>query len=137
MSRWTEADLVALQRKRQHAAKATTPGRRSKYGNERVRVDGIVFDSKHEAQHYAELKLRLAAGEITDLRVHVPFPLVTRTRAGEEVVVAEYIADFAYLENGVPVVADTKGRLTEAYKLKRRWLALQDGIEIREVYKRP
>ncbi len=40
------------------------------------------------------------------------------------------------LTAGSLVVADTKGKLTDVYKLKRKWLRLQEGIEIREVYRR-
>ena len=46
--------------------------------------------------------------------------------------VASYIADFCYLENGVRHVVDAKGHRTPTYKLKR-WLRLQDGITVEEV----
>ena len=45
-------------------------GRRfgTKYGNTRVSVDGMPFDSKREAARWQELRLMERAGEISDLR---------------------------------------------------------------------
>lgn len=60
-------------------AKRTKP---SKYRNRKVVVDGITFDSGREAAHYLDLKLRLAAGEIRDLRCHPQFELHDTTARG-------------------------------------------------------
>lgn len=133
MIKWTQEDVDRVRAKRQSSQ--TGAPVRSKYRNVKVRVDGIMWDSKHEAAHYHELKLRHAAGEIADLRWKVKFPLLCPVAdTGEAAVVSEYIADFVYMEQGTRVVADTKGKLTALYGLKRKWLALQEHIVIREVY---
>lgn len=132
-SRWTEEDLARAQAQHQH--KSAKP---SKYRNVKVQMDGYVFDSKHEAQRYAELKLREKAGEISQLQLQVPFNLITvnEWRPEERLIVARYVADFVFYENGVRIIEDTKGHRTKEYLLKKRWMELQEGITIREVYAR-
>ena len=49
-----------------------------KYRNKKVEVDGILFDSKKEANRYMELKLLEKAGEITDLKRQVRYELIPR-----------------------------------------------------------
>ena len=46
------------------AEKAAEPKKRPKYGNRATCVCGLKFDSKHEAEIYRELMLRVRAGEI-------------------------------------------------------------------------
>ena len=104
---------------------------RSKYGNTRVTVDGITFDSKREATHWQLLKARAAAGEITELRHHVVFPLLCPYE-DRALMVSTYEADFTYREFGKLHVVDVKGQRTQMYLLKKRWLQLQDGIRIEE-----
>ena len=48
----------------------------SKYNSRKTVIDGITFDSKKEAKRYVELKKKQEEGEITDLRLQVPFELV-------------------------------------------------------------
>jgi len=113
------------------------PGaRRRKYGNVPTWVDGIHFDSKWEAEHYQELRLREAAGEIIDLACQVPFLLTVHGSP-----VGTYIADFVYtrLAAGLPVtprvIEDTKSpptRRSKDYRLKRKIMAAH-GHEIVEV----
>lgn len=117
--------------------KAATPAT-TKYHNVKTVIDGITFDSKREAQHYAELKLRQKAGEISELRCQVPFDLlapimVQAAPCDAHAVIARYIADFVYLENGAQRVVDAKGKRTALYALKRKWLLFQSGITIIEV----
>src|ERR1019366_6845918 len=103
-SRWTEDDLMRHAGKRIAESQPTPP--RSKYRNVKVQVDGYTFDSKHEAQHYQELRLREKAGEISELNVHVVFELVTvqKDSLGPNwlmhinPIVSEYVADFVYVE---------------------------------------
>lgn len=96
---------------------------RSKYGATPKVVDGIRFHSTREAKRYAELKALEAAGKISDLRLQVPYELIT---------VEVYRADFVYTENGFEVVEDVKGFMTRGYKRKRRLMKAQYGIIIRE-----
>ena len=122
-----------------------------KYGNRKVAVDGIAFDSIREARRYKQLKLLLLSGEIVGLSMQVPFELVPAQyeetgevytkgpRKGqpkqgkciEKSVV--YVADFVYFENGKRVVEDTKGVRTPEYIIKRKLMLHKYGIRIREV----
>jgi hypothetical protein len=108
----------------------------SKYKNVKVVVDGITFDSKREAAYWVGLKAREKAGEINCLRRQVVFPLMAPQASSPSfgVQVAFYIADFVFDDaDGHRHVVDAKGARTAIYKLKRKWLFLQDGIEIEEV----
>ena len=83
----------------------------NKYGNRRTAIDGHLFDSKHEATRFAELKLMERAGLISDLQLQVPFELipVQKDERGKVIERAcKYIADFVYRENGEEVVEDLR-----------------------------
>lgn len=102
--------------------------KRNKYGNEPMVVDGVRFASKREARRYLVLRERLERGEIRGLRLQVPYELVVRMK---------YVADFVYEEAAEDgwstVVEDSKGAKTREYIRKRRAMADQHGITIREV----
>lgn len=102
----------------------------NKYGARKVYVDGIKFDSKHESDRYRELVILQRAGEISDLKLQVPFELIPK-QDGERACC--YKADFTYIENGQLVVEDAKGYKTEVYKLKKKLMLKEYGIKIREV----
>ncbi len=89
-----------------------------KYGNRKTIIDGIIFDSRKEADRYAELRLLQKAGRISQLSLQVPFMLAP-AQYGERAV--KYIADFTYMENGLLVVEDVKGYKTKEYIVKRKW----------------
>lgn len=114
------------------------PAQQQKYRNVKTVVDGITFDSQREATRYQELKILEKCGSITTLRCQERFSLRAPCRDGSSVVVAEYVADFCYkdLRDGQLVVEDVKGgnaTKTALYRLKKKWLELQDGIVIQEV----
>ena len=110
-------------------ATASRKVRRNKYNNKKTVVDGHTFDSKREAAHYELLKLRQSLGEISNLELQVKFELHVNG-----VWVANYIADFAYSEDGKKVVCDVKGVKTRAYKIRKRLMLALRGIEIQEVF---
>jgi hypothetical protein len=137
--------------------------RRSKYGAVKTEIDGIVFASKAEARRYAELRLLEKAGEITRLQIQPKFDIYVEVRTVAErlkaaarrlrkqnpdlprVKVCTYVADFAYdqktlsaSENDhyVRVVEDVKGMKTPVYRLKKKLVEAQYGIEITEVTSR-
>lgn len=118
----------------------------TKYKAKKTVLDGITFDSKKEADRYAELKLLLKSGEITDLRMQVEYELIPtqyapsittpRGKAKRGPVLeraVKYKADFVYNENGVEVVEDVKGFRTKEYIIKRKLLLWRYGIQIKEV----
>lgn len=107
--------------------------RRSKYGNNKVVVDGVEFDSQKEADRYGINKMRLAAGEIKWLELQVPFIFVVDGKT-----VAKYIADSRYELSGTGelVVEDVKSEATRKlrpYRIKKKLMASCFGIEIQEV----
>lgn len=109
----------------------------SKYNSRKTVIDGITFDSKKEAKRYIELKKKQDEGEITDLRLQVPFELVPsftieidgKKRKRRNI---RYIADFTYYENGQKVVEDVKGRKTEVYKIKKKIFEYKFKTTIKE-----
>ena len=125
--------------------------RRRKYGNTKITVDGIQFDSKREAARYKELKLLERAGVISFLQRQTKFQLIPDQHAPSNAVYTKgprkgqrkpgkllekecsYIADFCYIQNGETVVEDAKGYRTEVYSIKKKLMLERYGIQIREV----
>jgi hypothetical protein len=146
-TRWTEDDLMAHNaRMNRHASTstdntATAAPKPSKYRNVRtMSPDGQVFDSKREADYWQTLKARETAGEIKGLMRQVAFglwcPVLNDSADNRQV--SEYRADFVFWlssqdECEPPHVVDAKGKRTQMYQLKKKWLELQSGIVIEEV----
>ena len=110
------------------AGEPTPPPKRSKYGNRRVEVDGKKFDSQHEADVYAELILRVKAGELKTVLRQVPFDLPGGIR---------YVADFLTVDADNRVtVYDAKSEATKknrVYINKKKQVRDCCGLEIVEV----
>lgn len=87
----------------------------SKYRAKRCDVDGETFDSKLEARRWVQLRTMERSGQIEALRRQVRYPLMVGA-----IKLGDYIADFAYLRDGVQVIEDAKGVLPPlgAWKLK-------------------
>lgn len=103
--------------------------KRSKYGNKKIEVDGILFDSKKEAARYTDLKLLLKAGEIGLLERQVVYQL------GK---IAKYIADFKYIDTrtGETIVEDVKSEVTRklpVYRIKKKMMKEIHGLVVKEV----
>lgn len=130
-----------------HMAKQT----KSKYGAEKITVDGQSFASKKEARRFTQLRLLERAGEISDLKTQVKFVLIPAQREPDSVGVrggvkkgkliereCAYIADFVYKDNqGETVVEDVKGYkgggAYELFKVKRKLMLYVHGIRIIEI----
>lgn len=121
-----------------------------KYKNKKIDVDGIIFDSKREANRYLYLKSLLRAKKITDLELQKKFELIpaqytTYKRYGrggkqlkdgkvclERAVI--YKADFVYKDAaGNVIVEDAKGKRTKDYVIKRKLMLYVHNIKVREV----
>ena len=111
----------------------------SKYNNRRVELGGFTFDSQKEARRYSELKLLVRVGKISDLELQKAFVLAESVKFSGETrakPAVRYIADFAYIENGVMVVEDVKSVATKSlpvYRLKKHLMKSVHGIEIKEI----
>ena len=99
----------------------------NKYRNIKTVVDGHLFDSRREATRYAVLKQLEKQGDIQNLTLQPRFMLKVN-----DVKVADYVGDFAYIEKGVGVVEDVKGMKTPVYQLKKKLMKAIHGIEVRE-----
>ena len=118
----------------------------SKYGNQKITIDNITFDSTGEGLRYKELKLLEKTGQITDLQLQKKFIIVPEIREPDTVgprggvkkgkliqSAADYIADFVYYDkNGELIVEDFKGFKTDLYKLKKKLMKYIYGIDIKE-----
>lgn len=102
-------------------------------------VDGITFDSKHEAKIYGERKLLERAGLIRDLELQPEFklgtddnPVLIRSKRYHRGRRVTYTADFRYFDitRDQVVVEDAKGRDTDASRLRRAFTEWQYGIRI-------
>lgn len=126
----------AMWTERFQAGNTPRGNRVSKYHAQRTELDGFRFDSKREARRYQELKLRLAAGEISMLIVHPRFQLNVIAR-GALHEIGVYTADFSYRDHAPNslVVEDVKSAPTKttAYRLRKRLVEAIHGITIREV----
>lgn len=112
----------------------------NKFNAKKVYFDGIAFDSKKEANRWAELKLLERAGLISNLDRQVRFELIPNQRDENNKVIErkiDYIADFVYTKNGQQIVEDVKGyKGSIAYQLfviKRKLMLYNYGIKIKEV----
>lgn len=121
---------------------------RQKYGNKKAICNGIQFDSRKERDRYRKLALLEQAGEISDLRLQVPFELIPAIYEQQEVQLktktkivskciqkpVRYIADFVYHDkDGNEIVEDAKGMRTKEYVLKKKMMRALLGITIQEV----
>lgn len=122
----------------------------AKYRNRKVTIDGITFDSKHEANRYRELQVLERAGQIYGLELQKKFVLVPAQyetfdrygkngkplKDGKKCVEKEvaYYADFTYITaRGEYVVEDAKGVKTKDYIIKRKLMLFIHDIKVKEV----
>jgi hypothetical protein len=115
----------------------------NKFGAKKKMVDGIGFDSTHEAERYMALRLEEKAGQVIEIRLQYPIHVEVNGNP-----VFTYICDFAYKRKDVgtmnpdlvvwrPTYEDAKGyRKGSAYqlfRLKKAVIKAALGIEILEV----
>jgi len=107
----------------------------SKHKARKLTIDNITFDSQIEGMHYLALK---NDHTISDLELQPRFTLIEPfIYKGKKQRKTEYIADFAYMKDGVRIVEDVKSEWTRTlpvYRLKRKLLLSKyPDIEFREV----
>lgn len=94
-----------------------------KYHSKKTEVNGIVFDSKLEAERFQQLLLLEQAGEISGLQLQVEFQIVKgwkHPETGEKIRSRYYLADFVYIDEATNkmIAEDTKGVETADFRLK-------------------
>ncbi|MBO7735494.1 MAG: DUF1064 domain-containing protein [Methanobrevibacter sp.] len=94
----------------------------SKYHAKKVNVDGVVYDSKKEANRGAILEQQAKFGIITGLERQVEFLLQPEyvNNQGKKIRPITYKADFVYQKAGQKYVEDVKGFKTPEYRLKKK-----------------
>lgn len=113
---------------RQEAKAILSKPKRSKYNAQKTVVDGIKFDSKREAEYYAELKLREKAGEVVGVELQRAFALI----GNNGMLIATYKADFCFWDNIADRFRciDVKGVETKDFKLKKKMMLGLLGINV-------
>lgn len=97
-----------------------------KYHNKKTVVDGIKFDSKLEAERYAQLNILERAGVIRDLELQPEYELIPLFRKnGRTWRRTVYKADFRYIlcEDDRIIIEDVKGStamITDVFRLKQK-----------------
>lgn len=124
-----------------------------KFKNEPTVIDGEKFDSKREALHYNNLRIRQRAGEVRNIVTKPSYCVIPATEVDGQRIRATYFSpDFEYEERigdewirriddvkfttGANKEAAKKLRETAAYKIfqmKRKLLLQQIGVWVRSV----
>ena len=86
---------------------------RQKYGNVKTTIAGETFDSKREALRHIVLKDMAKHGEIRNLKRQPRFPLKVNGK-----LICTYVGDWSYETETTPIVEDSKGVQTAAFKIK-------------------
>ena len=104
--------------------------KQNKYGNEKRTYNGIKFDSVAEMKRYIVLSDMEKHGEISNLRMQVPFELLPGfTINGHKQRAIKYVADFVYTDpDGKEHIEDVKGVETKEYCIKRKLMAYQGHL---------
>ena len=98
----------------------------------------MKFDSILERNRFIFLDAEQRAGNISNLRLQVPFELIPNQRVNGKLIEKKcsYIADFVYMKDGKMVVEDVKSVATqkkESYIIKRKLMLKVYGIIIKEI----
>ncbi|EPE0650344.1 DUF1064 domain-containing protein [Campylobacter jejuni] len=94
--------------------------RKNKYGNKKIKtVNNGSFDSKLELSHYEQLLWLEKAKKIRDLQRQVSIKLAKSPKCR-----IVYKADFVFydIENKEWVIMDSKGFVTDIFRLKKAWM---------------
>lgn len=112
---WTQEEYEAYLKKQgkpQLGVLLMPVEKKTKYHNNRVKIDGFCFDSQLEADYYSDLKLQLKVGAIKGFCRQPRFALSENL---------EYVADFIVFNlDGTAEIIDTKGFVTDVYKIKKK-----------------
>ena len=111
--------------------------RNGKYNAVKTQIDGIIFDSKKEAEYYEKLLILKQAGEVIDIKLQPEFELQEGyIKDGAKIRPIKYIADFLVVyKDGHIEIIDTKGyRKDKVYLLKKKLFHYKfKGLTIKEV----
>lgn len=89
------------------------------------RMDFQKLDSIAEARRFGELCLLQKFNKISNLQCQEKHVLFAARPDGAQVKVGEYWSDFSYIRDGVKVIEDVKGPITDLAQWKLRHMAAQ------------
>ncbi len=142
---WTDADVIRHNQRIKmqtiknmpQTEKPIVGHSRAKYGNQKVEINGVKYDSKKEARRAEVLECFERAGEIKNLERQKKFVLQPSFKYdGKTIREIAYVADFVYEKDGELIVEDVKSPITRknpVYKLKKKMMLYVHKIEIKEV----
>lgn len=100
----------------------------NKYHAQKTEINGVVYDSKKEANRSQELLYLERAGLVKNVRRQVRFELQPEyiTKDGRKIKSINYVADYVYERpDGKMVVEDVKSEMTRklpVYRIKKKML---------------
>lgn len=107
---------------------------RLKYGNKKVWVGGIKFDSKKEASYYTRLLALKEKGEVLEIETQPKLEIFPSFKSidGKKQRAITYIPDFKVIyRDGSIVFVDVKGIKTEVFRMK--WKMARAQFETKKV----
>ena len=113
--RLSEQEYQDLINRKHDPLKVPAPVKPNKFHNHITEADNIRFHSKKEANYYAELVLRVKAGEILYFHRQIPVRLKSKIK---------YIVDFLeFWADGSVHYVEVKGMRTKEYIMKLKLVA--------------
>lgn len=108
---------------------------KTKYGNKKVEVDGILFDSVMEARYYAHLKRLKEQWIVSSFELQPKFVLLDSFKKnGKTFRAITYNADFkVWYTDGRIEVVDVKGMITQQFELRRKLFEYRYPYELKLV----
>ena len=109
--------------------------KKAKYGNTKVIIDDLVFDSIKESEYYSKLKLLKKAGEIADFFCQVKYSIDINGFH-----IANYFLDFeVWYNDGTKEFVDVKAFdkknkkfiTTDVFQIKKKCVEAIYGIKIK------
>lgn len=106
---WSKADIIVSDFAKEKSE--------SKFGNKRLRVNDVLYDSHKEYYRHLELSLLQKYGKISNLKFHDKNDVLLIISNPD----VKYIPDFTYVDSdGQKVVEDVKGMQTPDFIIKKK-----------------
>lgn len=106
---WSEADVIIEKFAKEKSV--------SKYGNKKINVNGVTYDSQKEYYRHLELNILEKYGIISDVKFHDKNDVIFIC----ENPTVRYIPDFTYIDNdGCKIMEDVKGMQTDVFIVKKK-----------------
>lgn len=98
--------------------------KRNKYGNKKIIINGVTYDSKAEYKYINDLELKQKAGYISNLKTKPRYILLEsfKDNQGNTIRQISYKPEAYYIENGQEIVLEVKSKptITEAYTIRKK-----------------